>query len=236
MLWVALAVLATALVLLIANHESGMVGTMDADRFADLVYLSMIGLVVASGLLFSYRNRMGEALRHGLTWLAGFIILVAGYAFKDEFMSIGQRILAELVPGSTIVQRADDGAAVVELRQRADGHFAAIVNVNGTKLPMMVDTGASNVVLSYEDARTIGIDTDRLFFDVTVDTANGRTKSAPVRLNHVAVGTIGFDQIQAFVSQPGALSESLLGISFLSRLESYEVRGNRLVLRGRPDR
>ena len=99
-------------------------------------------------------------------------------------------------------------------------------------LALLVDTGASTVVLKPADAARIGIDTSALSFTTPVSTANGTTYAAPVRLKSVSVGPLEVRDVEALVAQPGALNENLLGMSFLKRLRSYEFTGDFLTLRG----
>ena len=96
---------------------------------------------------------------------------------------------------------------------------------------MLVDTGASTVVLKPADAQTLGVDMSKLRYTVPVQTANGTTYAAHVRLKRISVGAIGFNDVEALVSKPGALKDSLLGMSFLNRLRSYEFSGEFLTLR-----
>ena len=97
---------------------------------------------------------------------------------------------------------------------------------------MIVDTGASTIVLRPEDDKKAGIDVSKLSFTVPVVTANGRTVAARVRLNSVAIGPLQREDVDALVAEPKALTESLLGMSFLGRLRSYEFSGDFLTLRG----
>jgi aspartyl protease family protein len=97
---------------------------------------------------------------------------------------------------------------------------------------MIVDTGASTIVLRPEDAKRAGIDLSKLSFTVPVLTANGRTVAARVRLDSVAIGPLQREDVEALVAEPKALTESLLGMSFLGRLRSYEFSGDFLTLRG----
>ena len=106
--------------------------------------------------------------------------------------------------------------------------------VNGTRVAMALDTGASAVVLTQEAAKAAGLPLEVLSYTVPVDTANGRTRAASVTLDQIAVGSIVERGVPALVAQPGQLRVSLLGMSFLNRLESWEVRGDRLVMRGFP--
>jgi aspartyl protease family protein len=97
---------------------------------------------------------------------------------------------------------------------------------------MIVDTGASSIVLRPEDARKAGIDPDTLTYRIPVMTANGRTVAARVLIDTVAIGPLDRTKVEALVARPGALTQSLLGMSFLSRLRSYEFSGDFLTLRG----
>ena len=97
---------------------------------------------------------------------------------------------------------------------------------------MIVDTGASTIVLRPEDAKKVGIDVSKLSYTVPVLTANGRTTAARVRLEKVAIGPLERGDVDALVAEPKALTESLLGMSFLGRLRSYEFSGDFLSLRG----
>jgi aspartyl protease family protein len=155
------------------------------------------------------------------------------YAYKNELMPIAARVVGELVPGTAMtVEESAGGVTEVRLRRRLDGHFTANVEVNGTPISMIVDTGATSIVLRPEDAAKAGIDVDSLSFRVPVLTANGRTMAARVRLDRVGIGPLDRHKVEGLVAQPGALTQSLLGMSFLSRLRSYEFSGDFLTLRG----
>ena len=99
---------------------------------------------------------------------------------------------------------------------------------------MIFDTGASSVVLTHAAAKAAGLPLEVLNYSVNVDTANGRTRAAPVTLATIAVGGIVEREVSALIAQPGQLRVSLLGMSFLNRLAGWEVRGDRLVLRAYP--
>ena len=96
---------------------------------------------------------------------------------------------------------------------------------------MIVDTGASTVVLRPEDARKAGIQVGALDYSVPVETANGRAFAARVKLERVSLGELTLEKVEALVTRPGALQQSLLGMSFLSRLRSYEFSGNKLLMK-----
>ena len=123
------------------------------------------------------------------------------------------------------------GEAIV--RSRLGGQFAVAARVDGRRTTLMFDTGASMVVLTADDARRAGIDASDLVYDVPVTTANGQAMAAETRLDEITVGEIVMRRVPALVAKPGALEESLLGMSFLGRLKSYTVERGRLVLTGR---
>jgi aspartyl protease family protein len=230
--WLALFILAFAAILLVAD-ESGMIAGLDAATFGYVALFLALLVFIGGGMLGSYRGRAGTMVRDAVTWLALGLGLIAIYAYKDELMPIAARVVGELLPGSAMtVEQSSGGVTEVRIRKRLDGHFTANVGVNGKEISMIVDTGASSIVLRPQDARKAGIDVKRLTYRVPVLTANGRTLAARVRLEEVAIGPLDRKKVDALVAQPGALSQSLLGLSFLSRLRSYEFSGDFLTLRG----
>lgn len=118
----------------------------------------------------------------------------------------------------------------VDLPVGPGGHFRANVEIDGRTIPMLVDTGASYVALSAEDADRLGVITRPSDFTITMYTANGRAKAAPVRLHAVHVDTLSIYDVDAIVAQPGAMNGSLLGMSFLRRLTRFEAQPDRLRL------
>ena len=158
-----------------------------------------------------------------------FGVFLAIYAYRDTFSPFTSRLMAELEPG-TVMTPAPGEAAVV---RRRDGTFVIDMLADGVRLPFVFDTGASTVVLRARDAQRIGIDTARLAFSEEVSTANGRTRAAEADIGSLSAGTVTLKNVRALVAEPGALAENLLGQSFLERLASYGVEGDRLVLRSK---
>ncbi len=173
----------------------------DPDTQARFFYLALLGMVLAAGLFRFYRARLGQALQHAAIWgliLAGLMI---AYGFKDELVS-------QLFPD----RARSTGGSQVELRRARDGHFYARAHVNGTELRLMVDTGASSVVLSQADAARIGLEPESLSYTVPASTANGTVMGAPVTLERVEIGPLAASDVRALVNS-GELGTSLLGIS-----------------------
>lgn len=122
-------------------------------------------------------------------------------------------------------------AAMAELKASQDGHFFAMAEINGSPVNVVVDTGASAVVLSFEDAEQAGLDPSDLVYDVPVATANGTVNAARVAIRKVIVDGVRVDDVQGMVLPRGALNGTLLGMSFLSRLQSFKVQDGVLYLR-----
>jgi aspartyl protease family protein len=110
------------------------------------------------------------------------------------------------------------------------GHFRVEARIEGRQLAFMVDTGASVIALTARDAARLNLRPLRSDYTATVKTANGTIKAAPVRLAAVDVGGLIVRDVAALVLPDEALSENLLGLSYLSRLRRFEYAGGRLVL------
>ena len=124
-------------------------------------------------------------------------------------------------------------AAKSIIGRRLGGEFVVAGKVNNVPASFLFDTGASTVVIRAQDAKKMGIDTATLDYDVRVTTANGAAMAAETRLDQLSVGPIVIRNVRALIAKPGALSENLLGMSFLERLDSYSVERGRLVLKAR---
>ncbi|WP_072390905.1 TIGR02281 family clan AA aspartic protease [Hyphomicrobium sp. CS1GBMeth3] len=216
------------------SGDTGEITGIIGDNIGYLAGLLALGLLYLATLSGDYHGRKREAVRHAATWLGIALALIVAYTYREELRTVAYRVAGEVLPpGHTLlVDTTPTGEQAVRLRRQGNGHFVARGAANGVSLSMLVDTGASTVVLKPADAARIGIDTDALTFTTPVSTANGTTFAAPVRLKSVSVGPLEVRDVEALVAQPGALNENLLGMSFLKRLRSYEFSGDFLTLRG----
>lgn len=204
----------------------------DAGQFALIGAWVALVLLMLPKLVMDYRGRITDAMAHMAVWGLIFMVAVTGYAFRDEIKAVAARVTGEFSPYGTTEVANIEGERTVRLRRSPRGAFFARADVNGTAIPMLVDTGATSIVLKSSDAEKAGVDLSSLSFTIPVDTANGRTYSAAVRLDSIAVGGIRFERVEALVAKPGNLKESLLGMTFLSRLRSYDVTGDFMTFRG----
>ena len=230
--WIALGLLVVAGIVLMLRHDYGTIAGFDNADFAGIVAALALLIFLGGSMLRGYRGRFTGAVRDAVFWGVLGLVLIAGYSYRDQMMPVVRRVAAELVPGTPIQLETGDVKSVgVRIRRQADGQFIAQASANGAKIEMVVDTGASAVVLNPDDAARAGINVEKLRYTVPMQTANGMTFAARVRLRNVSVGPLSINDVDALIARPSALRESLLGMSFLSRLRSYEFSGDFLILR-----
>lgn len=219
-------VVALALVALVAVLINWLPDALDTQgQQATLVRQVVILMVVVSGAAIHFRGRLHHAVLQALAWAGIFLVVVIGYSFRGELGELRDRVLGELVPHRAVAN--SDGS--VAIRAASDGHFHAEVEVDGTKLRFLIDTGATGIALSRGDTERLGIDRSQLRFTIPVQTANGMTMVAPVRIGRLVLGPIELRDVGASVSD-NLEGASLLGMSFLNRLSGYAVRDGVLTL------
>jgi aspartyl protease family protein len=227
LLWVLLLLIGIGLLALVMRHDQGTVGGIATGDFASLIYKIALLIFIGGAILALFRERIAEAFQAAVFWVVIGLLLAIGYTYRYDLRDIGDRVLSELIPG-----RAFSRGGTVEIARGQRGEFQIAAEINGAHIPTVYDTGASAVVLTQDAAKAAGLPLDFLNYSVPVETANGRTRAAPVTLDRIKVGGIEERAVPALIAQPGQLRTSLLGMSFLTRLRSSEVRGERLVLRG----
>lgn len=178
---------------------------------------------------FTFRNRIfsaaqrSESMRNAGIWAGVFLLAVFAYSFRDS--DIVRRIRGELMPSQ--LHEVGDGSLTI--RASAGGHFYVEARVNDAPVRFLVDTGASDIVLSPADARRAGFAVESLDYTHRYNTANGSGRGAAVVMDKIAIGPLRLQKVKASVNQ-AQMEDSLLGMSFLSRLRSFRVEGNTLVL------
>jgi len=205
------------------------------DNIADLSPIEAAGLLGLGGISLILAAAIVEGF--GQHWTYGvqaiavsggvMIALLVMYASRNEFQTVLDRAIGDISVGRTVV--TPDGEVVAA--RKTDGSFLLQGKVNGHDTRFVFDTGASTVVLRAENAVTLGFKPETLDYSVPVATANGVALAAPVIIERLSVGPITERNVRALIAREGVLHANLLGMSFLERLGSYEVRGNRLILR-----
>ncbi len=176
---------------------------MDQDSTMRLIYLGLLAAAVAGWAFAEMRGNPGRSLRFALIWVLIVVGLVAGYGLWGD-------LRRGLFGG-----QEERAGGVVSLPRAADGHYYAELEIGGQALRFLVDTGASEIVLTRADAARIGIDPNALAYDGQALTANGAVRTATVILPEVALGPYRVDGLAAHVTN-GTLDVSLLGMSYLS--------------------
>lgn len=184
--------------------------------------------LLAAGLFTAGRIDWLQKARHLAVWAAIVGVLVVGVSYRAELEGVVQRVRTEFSASYPVAT----GAHELVVAQNGDGGFYVMGEVNGRKVQFLVDTGATDTVLSPDDAKRLGIDTSALKFDQRAQTANGVGYGAKITADSLAIGPIRFDQMPMMVNK-APMGGSLLGMTFLKRLESFQVRERRMYLRAR---
>ena len=227
--WFAIGALALGLVLLLSSGDAGTLFGIEGDSFARLLYLGVLGAVIAAGIVGS-GMRLGHVARTMAIWLLLLLLLMAGYQYRYELQDVASRLSAGLVPGSPLSITDTDGRAGVMIDRLANGHFEVRAEVDGAAMTMMIDTGATTTVLTFEDARRAGYEPETLRFGIPIMTANGQASAARVVADELRIGDIVRRRVPVMVAQAGRLERSLLGMNFIGTLSGFHMRGERLVL------
>ena len=224
-----LVVLIVGLVGVLVLFQSGVAGP---EGLPALPTAAVVIAVLAIAYLLATRTR-GDGEPKLRPFLIG--LMIAG------LISAAVALISGLLwksPGPATTERGGDDFALskdaprsVRLRKKPSGQFVARAEVNGEPVDVLIDTGASAVILRHADAEKAGIETATLNFATPIATANGPALAAAVHVRKIAIGAIVIDNVEALVAKPGSLNESLLGITFLRRLRSYELSGDFLTLR-----
>jgi aspartyl protease family protein len=190
---------------------------MDSETLARIGYLAIILVALGGWAIVEFRNRMGQALRMALAWGLIFVGVVAGYGLWSD-------IRQDITPFQTV-----DADGSIEVPRAENGHYYLRLAINGTEVPFMVDTGASGMVLSLDDAARLGLDRESLRFSGQAQTANGTVRTAEVTLPLITLEGFETRNFRAYVNE-GQMDGSLLGMDYLSQFHMEFQRGT-LILR-----
>jgi aspartyl protease family protein len=226
MLFVGVALLVAGGLALLISADAGASFGLTQSQFGQLIPLVILAIIFAAGA-FSRRQNLSAIAGNFAVWAGLFVMILVGYTYREDLMDVAARVVGEFSPTTAIVD-SENGTAT--FRRGLDGHFTVASTVNGSAMPLLFDTGASAVVLSYRDAARAGIAVGDLSFTLPVMTANGTGRAAVVELDRIEVGGIARRNVRAFVAEDGALQGSLLGMTFLETLSRYAVTGDRLEL------
>ena len=213
--------------LLVGLFADDPIGEFSALEVAGLLSLGGLSLLMADSIVEGFSRHWTYGVQSIAVSGGILVALLATYASRGELQTVIDRAIGAIAVGRTVV--TPEGEVVAA--RRTDGSFMVRGEVNGHETRFIFDTGASTVVLRAEDAAALGFNLDSLDYSIPVATANGGALAAPVVISRLTVGSITERNVRALIARSGVLHANLLGMSFLERLGSYEVRGNRLILR-----
>jgi aspartyl protease family protein len=193
---------------------------MDADILMRAIYLGLLASVIGGYFLLASRKRMSQTLQHAAIWFLIFVGAVLAYGIWDDVRDIA-------TPRQSVVSSAD--GVIVDVPRQRDGHYHVTLGVNGTPVEFIVDTGATDLVLTRGDAARVGLAEGELRFLGEALTANGTVRTAAVRLGEVTLGEIVDYDVPAVVNE-GEMRQSLLGMSYLQAFGRIEIENDQLRL------
>lgn len=189
----------------------------DTD-IASLIYLALLAVALTGSLISANRHQIGKVARYALTW--GFLI-VGGVVAVGLWPELRQSVL----PQQSVVT----GTGEVRVPRSYDGHYYLTLEINGAPIRFVVDTGATDMVLTPQDAARAGLHTANLRYTSRAMTANGMVQTAPVRLDRVELGPISDRYVPAVVNG-SPMQESLLGMSYLNLFDRIAIEDGQMVL------
>ncbi|MEM1076313.1 MAG: TIGR02281 family clan AA aspartic protease [Pseudomonadota bacterium] len=191
---------------------------MDSFDIGRLIYLIVLGAMVIGWFIAQGRTSWNKTLQQAAIWFFLFGGAIAAYGLWDD-------ISREVRPQQSVY--SNEGR--IEVPRSPDGHYYVNMAVNGAAVRFVLDTGATSLVLTKTDAATAGLQPDDLAYVNRAMTANGEVRTAPVRLDSVALGPVTDTNVAAVVNQ-GDMPASLLGMTYLQKWGSIEIAGDTLTL------
>lgn len=188
------------------------------NDYPRLIYLLILGVAIAGWMVAEYRQNIGKSLRMVIAWGLIFVGFIAAYGLWEDVRRSAGGQQAVFLDGD-----------VIEVPRRADGHYYLELELNGASVWFVIDTGATDLVLTKSDAEVAGFDPSELAFIGRAGTANGVVRTAFARVDTIVLGPHEFRNVEVSVNG-GELETSLLGMSFLERFERMEISQDRLRL------
>ena len=188
-----------------------------------LIYLTVLLLVIGGGAALTNRQHWKQNLKYATWWVVIFLVIMVGYTYRGVLLD--SKIASELIPGNTSIQA--DGS--ITLHARANGHFYINARINGKKIRFLIDTGASDIMLTKKAANRVGLVIANGASKRIYSTASGTSSGLEVNIEQMQIGNITLQNATAYVSQ-GNSSTNLLGQSFMNRLSGYSVENGRMTL------
>lgn len=191
---------------------------MASIEWGNLIYLVLLLVMVVTWFVAQNRESLGKTVQQALAWVLIFVGIIAAIGLWDDIRST-------LRPTQSVITSTGQ----IEAPRAPDGHYYLTLQINGEPVDFLVDTGASEMVLTLNDARRVGLSLDNLVYTGRAMTANGEVRTARVWLDTVALGLVEDGDVTAWVNE-GEMDQSLLGMGYLRRWSRIEITDQALVL------
>lgn len=191
---------------------------MNSDQIASFIYLALLGSALVVWYFVSNRGSLNKVMQQAALW---------GLIFVGVIAAVG--LWGDIRQASTFRPTISEETGEISVPREPDGHYYLTLDINDTPVRFVIDTGATDMVLTKEDAEAVGIDLENTNFLGTAQTANGSVKVASVYLDSVRIGQFTDREVRASVND-GEMKTSLLGMNYLHRFDRIEISGGQLVL------
>jgi len=191
---------------------------LNQHEWANTIYTLTLLLFLISGLIIRNKTNKSTLLKQLGIWFAIIFVGVVLYNFKNQ-------ILGSFLPYKPIIKKDNS----IEIRKSSDDHFYISAEINNKSVLFMVDTGATNTILSIKDAKRIGIDIHNLKFNIPYNTANGIIYGASAKINEIKIANAVFKDVWISINKED-MGTSLLGMNLLNRFKGYSVLDDRLII------
>jgi aspartyl protease family protein len=197
---------------------------MTEDQNINLIW-AIGALVLVASALFSRRIGFGEIVRTALAWVAIFAVFIVAFSYKDEILGVWNHVFAEVL-GENEQQVVGNS---LHIRQSTDGHFWINALVNNKPVRFLVDSGATTTAMNLETARESNVEISEIGFPTILTTANGDVEAQRGSIQTLQIGSMTVTDLPIVVAE--AFGDSnVIGMNFLSKLESWRVEGNVMIL------
>lgn len=186
-------------------------------EWTNLIYSILLLSMMISSMFIRSTTDNGKKFKNLAIWLT--IILVVALLYNNRFL------FKNFVP----YQAYDTGNNELKITKSNDNHFYIAVNIDNKKILFLIDTGATTTTLTLNDAKKLGIDIDRLNFNVPLNTANGISFGASTEVYNIKIGDFTIDSMWVLVSKD-LDGKSLLGMNFLNKLNGYNIKQDKMTL------
>jgi len=190
---------------------------MDTYDFGRITYLMLLLVAVGGYFVAQHRGNLSKLAQQAAIWGLIFLGVVAGYGLWGD-------IQRDLAPRQVMLE-----GGRIEVPRMFDGHFYLTARLNGAPVEFVVDTGATDVVLTKEDAARAGVDLASLAFTGRAMTANGTVRTAQATIEEIRLGEIRDTGLRVSINE-GEMPQSLLGMAYLRRFSKIEIADDTLIL------